>query len=101
MSNHTSTDPWLTALYDPLANIKTNSQSLQFIDLYNDSDYKCVIADCDIINDIKRMKVYKGNELISQHELLDFPVALSVFYCDNSKIGNVAVAAGQHIFIYR
>ena len=44
-----------------------------------------------------------GTQLISEHVLLDIPVALCCYYMDDStpKTPAIAVASGPHIFIYR
>lgn len=41
--------------------------------------------------------------MISEHALLDVPVAIACYYPDNTtpRTPSVAVAAGPHIFIYR
>ena len=90
---------WLHAWYDPLASLKTSTSLLRTGDLSSDGDMKLVV--CDIEG--KSMKVYKGTNLLLVNQLLDTPVACCILYSDNAspRIASIAVAAGQHIFIYR
>eukprot|EP00276_Gloeochaete_wittrockiana_P008473 CAMPEP_0184664068 /NCGR_PEP_ID=MMETSP0308-20130426/51076_1 /TAXON_ID=38269 /ORGANISM="Gloeochaete witrockiana, Strain SAG 46.84" /LENGTH=592 /DNA_ID=CAMNT_0027107225 /DNA_START=108 /DNA_END=1886 /DNA_ORIENTATION=+ len=89
---------WLNAWHDPVAGIKTYTSCVRMADLNGDGDWKLLIADLD-----RKLKVYRGTALISEHALLDTPCAIATFYSDANvpRIPSVAVAAGPHIFIYR
>jgi Bardet-Biedl syndrome 1 protein len=89
---------WLNAWHDPVANIKAFSQHIDLADLYGDGDHKLLIADID-----KKLKVFKGTSIVSEHVLLEIPVALCCFYMDqnNPPSPAVAVASGANIFIYK
>jgi hypothetical protein len=90
--------PWLNAWHDTVANIKAFSPCVRLADLNATGEYLLLIADAD-----KKLKVYKGTSLASEHALLDVPSALATFYTDLNKpqTPSVAVAAGSYIFIYR
>eukprot|EP00741_Cyanophora_paradoxa_P005276 tig00000865_g5115.t1 len=91
-------DIWLNAWHDPVAGVKTFTQCIRTADLNGDGDWKLLVADFD-----RKLKVYKGTGLISEHALLDTPCAIATFYSDQNvpRVPSVAVAAGPHIFIYR
>ena len=72
-------DPWLSALYDPVAQIKCFSGTMQLADLAGDGDGCLVTADSDC-----RLRVFKGTNLVSDHALLDVPVAMCTFYTDKT-----------------
>jgi len=90
--------PWLNAWHDTVANVKAFSPCVRLADLNATGEYLLLIADAD-----KKLKVYKGTSLASEHALLDVPSALATFYTDLNKpqTPSVAVAAGSYIFIYR
>ena len=71
---------------------------VRLADLNATGEYLLLVADAD-----KKLKVYKGTSLASEHALLDVPSALATFYTDLNKPAtpSVAVAAGSYIFIYR
>mmetsp|Transcript_16762 Transcript_16762/g.42090 ORF Transcript_16762/g.42090 Transcript_16762/m.42090 type:complete len:590 (-) Transcript_16762:163-1932(-) len=91
-------DVWLHAWMDPVAGVQSASQCMCYADLNGDGDFKLLIADYE-----KKLKVYKGTSIVSEHALLDTPTALRAYYSNESspKIPAVAVAAGPHVFIYR
>jgi hypothetical protein len=68
------------------------------VDLNGDGDHKLLVGDMD-----KKLKVYKGTALISEHALLDVPVSICIFYPDVQapRTPAVAAAAGSYVFIYR
>ena len=63
-----------------------------------DGDAKLIVADAD-----RKLKIFKGTSLLSEHLLLDVPVALCTFFSDRTgpRTPSVAVAAGPFVFIYR
>ena len=71
---------------------------MDLADVNGDGDYKLIIADLT-----KKLKVYKGTSLVSEHVLLDVPVGLTSYYMDTATpaVPVVAVASGPFIFIYR
>lgn len=44
-------------------------------DVFADGDHKLIVADDD-----RKLKIYKGTNLQSEHALIDAPVALTTFY---------------------
>jgi hypothetical protein len=95
---HKKDGPWLHAWHDPVASIKAHSSCVRLADLNGESSHVLLVADLD-----RKMKVYKGTSVISEHQLLDQPVSLCVFYTDNSvpRTPAIGVAAGSYVFIYR
>lgn len=91
-------DPWLHAWYDPVAGLNAHSACARLADLSGDGDAKLLVADAD-----RKLKVFKGTALCSEHLLLDVPVAMCAFYSDRAepRTPSVAVAAGPFVFIYR
>lgn len=90
---------WLHAWYDPVAGLKATSHScVTTADLNGDGEYKLLVADND-----NKLKIYKGTSLLSEHALLDAPVAMTSFYSDSSVplVPTVAVASGSFVFIYK
>lgn len=90
--------PWLHAWHDPVANVRAYTQCMRLADVVADGEFRLLIADAE-----KKLKVYKGTGLVSEHALLESPSALACFYSDNAKNAtpSVAVAAGPYIYIYR
>jgi Bardet-Biedl syndrome 1 protein len=97
-SGKTKIDPWISALYDPVAQIKCFSSTMQLADLAGDGDGCLITADSDC-----RLRVFKGTALVSDHALLDVPVAMCTFYTDTHRPRTpaVAVASGTFVYIYR
>jgi len=96
-----STSCFLSAWYDPVSGVQSSSACIAMADLYGDGDSKLLVADRD-----RKLSVYKGTSMVSEHVLLDVPVAIVAYYPEDDSRGSVrvptiAVAAGPHIFIYR
>jgi Bardet-Biedl syndrome 1 protein len=66
--------------------------------VHADGQHRLLVADAE-----RKLKVFKGTGLQSEHALLDTPQAMSIFYDSASKplIPCVAVAAGPFVFIHR
>ena len=81
-----------------MANATVFSSCMATADLAGDSEWRLVVAGSD-----KRMKVWNGTTLVSDHNLLDVPVALCPFYSDaqTPRTPCLAIAAGVHVYIYR
>jgi Bardet-Biedl syndrome 1 protein len=73
--------PLLHAWYDPLANIKTNTSCVKLVDLNCDGDSKLCICDYD-----KKMRVYKGTNLVVEYAILDVPTAIAITYMEASLV---------------
>jgi Bardet-Biedl syndrome 1 protein len=91
-------DPWISAWYDPVAQVKCFSGTMRVADLAGDGDGCLISADSDC-----RLRIFKGTSLVSDHALLDVPVAMCAFYTDTHRPRTpaVAVASGSFVFIYR
>jgi len=89
---------WLDAWDHPVADIRAFSGCMALSDVEGDGDHRLLVA-----NSNKRLKIYRGMILESEHVILDTPSALCSYYMDSSarEIPAVAVASGSCIFIYR
>ncbi len=74
-------NPWLNAWHDPLAALKTMPSLVRTVDLNGDGDFKLCVCDIE-----KTMKIFKGTQLITECDLLETPVALSVIYTELSMV---------------
>lgn len=81
-----------------MANATAYSSCVATADLAGDSDWRLIVAGAD-----KKMKVWSGTTLVSEHNLLEVPVALCPFYSETQvpRTPSLAVAAGTHVYIYR
>jgi Bardet-Biedl syndrome 1 protein len=76
--------PLLNAWHDPLANIKTNQSCVKLVDLNCDGDSKLCICDYD-----KKMRVYKGTNLLVEYSILETPIAVAITYMDSSLVSDI------------
>ena len=67
--------PWLNAWYDPMAHLQSSSVRIATVDITNDGNHALLVVD-----DSKRLKVFRGMNLISSHKLLDHASCLAVFH---------------------
>merc|ERR1719242_1037632 len=98
--------PWLHAWYDPMAHLRATSSRIVTVDITNDGNHALLVVD-----DSKRLKVFRGMNLISSHKLLDHASCLSVFHpsslnkaassTSSSSLPAVGVGTGSYIYIYR
>jgi Bardet-Biedl syndrome 1 protein len=98
-----SADPmavWLDAHTDAMAAIHTTPSCIRMCDITGDGDPKLLVADQN-----RKLRLYKGINLVSEHALLDTPSAICPFWeekKDNGpRVPSLAVACGQFIFIYK
>ncbi|GFR47769.1 hypothetical protein Agub_g9536 [Astrephomene gubernaculifera] len=89
---------WLEAFNDPVAGITAYTPCVHTCNLFGDGDNRLVIADED-----RKLKVWKGTQKASEHQLLDTPVAICSYISENTapRLPALAVAAGSNIYIYR
>jgi hypothetical protein len=73
--------PLLHAWHDPLANIKTNTCCVRLVDLNCDGDSKLCVCDYD-----KKMRVYKGTNLVVEYAILDVPTAMCITYMEATLV---------------
>jgi len=71
---------------------------VRLVDLNGDRSKILLVAD-----DNKKMRVYKGTSVVAEHQLLDHPVSMCVFYTSGStnSMPAVGIAGGSYVFIYR
>lgn len=89
---------WLDAWQDPVANVQAYSPCVRMADLNGDGEWRLLVADSR-----KKLKVWKGTALQSEHNLLEAPAGICPFYSDlaSPRIPALGVAAGPFVFIYR
>lgn len=89
---------WLEAWNDPVAGISAYTPCIHTCNLSGDGDWRLVVADED-----RKLKVWRGTQKVSDHQLLDEPVAITSFISEQTaqRLPSLAVAAGSHIYIYR
>ena len=94
-----NTPAWLEAWQDPMAGADAFSPCICTADLAGDGEFRLVVATAS-----KKMKVWNGTSLTSEHDLLEPPVAVCTFYPaepKSPKRPSLAIAAGTHVYIYR
>ena len=94
-----NTPAWLEAWQDPMAGADAFSSCICTADLAGDGEFRLVVATA-----MKKMKVWNGTSLTSEHDLLEPPVAVCTFYPaepKSPKRPSLAIAAGTHVYIYR
>ena len=81
------------ARYDPIANAKAYSQNIAMCDIDASGEYKLLVAGTN-----RKLLVYGGTQLVSDHYLLEEPVAVCVYYTDSRQPHTPAVAdrSGPH-----
>ena len=85
-------------MQDPVANVQAYSPCVRMADLNGDGEWRLLVADSR-----KKLKVWKGTALQSEHNLLEAPAGICPFYSDlaSPRIPALGVAAGPFVFIYR
>ncbi|OQR71213.1 Bardet-Biedl syndrome 1 protein-like [Tropilaelaps mercedesae] len=97
-------DRWLQAYYDRFAGFNTITPNICLADLFADGDTKLLIADMGIEwGKQMQLRVYKGTALLSEHTLVDLPLAIVPFYMNlpGPRTPAIAVASGSSIYVYR
>lgn len=108
--------PWMCAWKDPLANIKTISNCIKLGDVKGDGEARLLIADQN-----QKFSIYKGTTIETEYNLIDVPLAITLFYSEVSKnrndfsffyfnnqlilfskaIPNIAIVCESAVFIYK
>lgn len=97
-------DRWLKAFHDRFAGFNTITPNICLADLFADGDTKLLIADMGAEwGKQMQLRVYKGTSLLSEHTLVDLPLAIVPFYMNlpGPKTPAIAVASGSSIYVYR
>lgn len=97
-------DRWLQAYHDRFAGFNTITPNICLADLFADGDTKLLIADMGAQwGKQMQLRVYKGTALLSEHTLVDLPLAIAPFYMNlpGPKTPAIAVASGSSIYVYR
>eukprot|EP00357_Protocruzia_adherens_P031936 CAMPEP_0114996454 /NCGR_PEP_ID=MMETSP0216-20121206/14318_1 /TAXON_ID=223996 /ORGANISM="Protocruzia adherens, Strain Boccale" /LENGTH=587 /DNA_ID=CAMNT_0002360657 /DNA_START=155 /DNA_END=1918 /DNA_ORIENTATION=+ len=89
--------PWLSAWNDPVAGLRSFSSCIRLADIKGDGDNYLIMADVS-----KKLRVYKGTQVLWETRFTDIPVAVAVFYPEDGKNATpfMAVACENKIFMY-
>lgn len=93
--NANSKSPLLHAWHDPLANIRTNTSCVRLVDFNCDGDSKLCICDHD-----KKMRVYKGTNLVMEYAILDVPTAMCITYMEVSLVRCISLFPPNFLLKY-
>lgn len=89
-------DTWNNLWSDPIAGLKGLTTTMCFSDLKNEADHSFVVADLK-----KKLRVYKGTSISWESTLIDVPCAVTYYYPELNSTPNIAVAAGNSVYIYK
>ncbi|XP_046747357.1 Bardet-Biedl syndrome 1 protein homolog isoform X2 [Diprion similis] len=95
---------WLEAVWEPEARLYVLPGGLEILDVCGEGDPRLVCADLGTATtNAAKIRVYKGGDLVSQHNLGDCPSGLVGFYSENGEHGSaaLAVAAGSSVYVYK
>lgn len=79
---------WLDALSDGSAGFTTLAQCMTVCDLKNDGYFKLIVGEIPLILDSKkppRLRVYKGNQVVSEQGLPGIPSTVISFYIGENE----------------
>ena len=89
-------ETWTQLWSDPVAGLRGLSCTMCLSDLKNEADSNFIIGDLK-----KKLRVYKGAAISWESVLIEVPCAVTVYYPELNGPPNLAVAAGNSIFIYK
>lgn len=89
-------DTWMQLWTDPVAGLRGFSSTMCLADLKNEADSNFIIGDLK-----KRLRVYKSTSIAWESILIEVPCAVTVYYPELNSPPNLAIAAGNSIYIYK
>ena len=94
---------WLDAHHDPISSLNTFTSCLALADLHANGDHKLLVADLGNKTHERKLKVFKGTNLMVESSIIDLPTGLVTFYMDTNEPHTpaVAVASGPFIYVYK
>ncbi|KAM0729737.1 BBSome complex member BBS1 [Formica fusca] len=98
------TSRWLEALWEPSAGLFALPGGLDMLDVSGDGDARLICADLGPIgNDLTKIRVYKGGDQVTEHNMIDPPCGVVGFYTENGEIRSsvMAVGAGASVYIFK
>ncbi|XP_076620008.1 BBSome complex member BBS1-like [Colletes latitarsis] len=98
------TSRWLEALWEPGARLYTLPNNLDMLDVTGDGDARLICADLGALGaNTTKIRVYKGGDQITEHNMVDLPCGLVGFYTENGEPRSsvLAVGAGSSVYIFK
>ncbi|XP_077292811.1 Bardet-Biedl syndrome 1 [Arctopsyche grandis] len=95
---------WLDVLGSTEHNICTLPMNVAFADLNCDLDFKLVVADMGLTNNVSKLKVFKGTSIINEIILPDIPTSIISFFTNETLPRNppvIAVSMCSSVYIYK
>ncbi|XP_011691082.1 PREDICTED: Bardet-Biedl syndrome 1 protein isoform X1 [Wasmannia auropunctata] len=95
---------WLEALWEPSAGLFSLPGGLDMLDISGDGDARLICADLGPVgSDSTKIRVYKGGDQITEHNMVDPPCGVVGFYTENGEPRSsvVAVGAGASVYIFK
>ncbi|KAK2589019.1 hypothetical protein KPH14_001862 [Odynerus spinipes] len=104
MGGGLGTSRWLEAIWEPSAKIHTLPGGLDMLDVTGDGEARLVSTDLGSVNaNSAKIRVYKGSDQITEHNMVDAPCGVAGFYTENGEPRSavLAAAAGSSVYIFK
>ncbi|XP_029177089.1 protein dispatched-like [Nylanderia fulva] len=98
------TSRWLEALWEPSAGLFALPGGLDMLDISGDGDARLICADLGPVgDDSTKIRVYKGGDQVTEHNMMDPPCGVVGFYTENGEHRSsvIAVGAGASVYIFK
>ncbi|EFN86690.1 Bardet-Biedl syndrome 1 protein homolog [Harpegnathos saltator] len=98
------TSRWLEALWEPSAGLFALPGGLDMLDVSGDGDARFICADLGPVgSDSTKVRVYKGGDQVTEHNMVDPPCGIVGFYTENGEPRSsvVAVGAGASVYVFK
>ncbi|CAL7936453.1 unnamed protein product [Xylocopa violacea] len=99
------TSRWLEALWEPAARLYTLPNALDMLDVTGDGDARLICADLGTLNGVNsaKIRVYKGGDQVTEHNMVDLPCGMVGFYTENGEPRSsvLAVGVGSSVYIFK
>ncbi|XP_015124147.1 Bardet-Biedl syndrome 1 protein homolog [Diachasma alloeum] len=99
-----STNRWLDAVWEPSANMHVLPGGLDMLDVSGDNEARLIVTDLGSeATDSAKIRVYKGADQVTEHNMIEPPCGVVGFYSENAEPRSTAVAvgAGSSVYIYK
>lgn len=98
------TSRWLEALWEPAARLYTLPNALDMLDVTGDGDARLLCADLGTLDaNSAKIRVYKGADQVTEHNMVDLPCGLVGFYTENGEPRSsvLGVGVGSSVYIFK
>ncbi|XP_048266766.1 Bardet-Biedl syndrome 1 protein homolog isoform X1 [Bombus terrestris] len=95
---------WLEALWEPATRLYTLPNALDMLDVSGDGDARLVCVDLGTLGvNSPKIRVYKGGDQITEHNMIDPPCGVVGFYTENGEPRSsvLAVGVGSSVYIFK